>query len=239
MDIPREFDHKPKYPVRGHELDQLRQSRGLSLEQLAKKAKIHVKTLKRILSGNEARISTIDLLAKALGVSCNHLRADIQRPEEQERTAFTLDLTLHGTLESLQQLQQAVNLSPLLKGALEQTGIKVTNLSSRLHLINKSGEFTRSIAVLYGVTANGTPFWLFAAVLPSRYEHFITSYRDGTLDIHAFSPYGEIIVIGEGKDPPDSVVDKVAEMYQTTSQELLKSLTPQPPPKEHSSDVSR
>jgi transcriptional regulator with XRE-family HTH domain len=83
MDITPKNPHKARFPVRADELDRLRQARGLSLERLALKADIHVKTLKRILDGQEARLETIQLLANALDLpSCDQLRADM--PQKQE-----------------------------------------------------------------------------------------------------------------------------------------------------------
>ena len=84
--------------------------------------------------------------------------------------------------------------------------------------------------MLYGIMNNGSPFWLFVAVRPSRYHLFMTAYRDGTLDIHKFTPYGEVIVIGEGKNPSNDVVGKVAKMYQTTPEILMNSMHDEPPP---------
>src|SRR5208337_1223373 len=182
MDTSRDFGHKSKYPVRGNELDQLRESRGLSLERLAQKAGIHIKSLKRILAGGKSRLQTIDLLAKALGVSCNELRADIPRKDEQELTCFSLDLTIHGTMESIRQLQDVLNVSPAIKALLEQSGIMVSTLNARLQVLNQTGEVERTIALLYGIMNNGTPFWVFAAVIPSRYSHFISAYSNGVLD---------------------------------------------------------
>ena len=74
---------------------------------------------------------------------------------------------------------------------------------------------TRTIVLIYGLLEDGGPFWLYAAVKPSKYVPFLTAQKEGTLDLYAFAPFGEVIVSGKGKSPPDEVTLKVAEMYQT------------------------
>jgi len=82
-------------------------------------------------------------------------------------------------------------------------------------------DLKRIIVLLYGLLDNGTPVWVFAAVRPSKYQQFITAQKEENLDMTKFDYYGEIIVSGEGKSPPDDVVLKVAEMYQTDPATLL------------------
>lgn len=74
---------------------------------------------------------------------------------------------------------------------------------------------SRVIVLIYGMLENGNPCWMYAAVKPSKYEGFMNDHKAGKVDVHNFSPYGEIIVSGEGKSPPDEITLKVAEMYQT------------------------
>jgi hypothetical protein len=78
-------------------------------------------------------------------------------------------------------------------------------------------DLTRTIVLVYGMLESGSPFWVYVAVKPSKYQAFMTAQKDGTLDLYKFEPYGEIIVSGEGRMPPDEVTLKVAEMYQTDS----------------------
>lgn len=80
---------------------------------------------------------------------------------------------------------------------------------------------TRTIVLVYGLLEDGGPFWLYAAVKPSKYPVFLAAQKDGTLNLYDFKPYGEIIVSGKGKAPPDEVTLKVAEMYQTDPATLL------------------
>lgn len=80
---------------------------------------------------------------------------------------------------------------------------------------------TRIIVLLYAMLENGNPCWIYAAVKPSKYQAFLNAQKEGKLNVYDFAPYGEIIVSGEGKSPPDEITLKVAEMYQT---DLSKNL---------------
>ena len=73
----------------------------------------------------------------------------------------------------------------------------------------------RTIILIYGMLESGNPFWVYAAVRPARYQAMLVAQKAGELDLYHFEEYGEIIVSGEGKSPPDAVTLKVAEMYQT------------------------
>jgi hypothetical protein len=88
----------------------------------------------------------------------------------------------------------------------------------------KSDDLTRIIVLIYGMLESGNPFWLFAAVKPSRYQPMLAAQKQATLDLYHFELYGEIIVSGEGKSPPDEVTLKVAEMYQTSPEVLMQAM---------------
>ncbi len=85
-------------------------------------------------------------------------------------------------------------------------------------------DLTRIIVLLYGMLESGGPFWLFAAVKPSRYQPMLAAQKEGGLDLYHFENYGEIIVSGEGKSPPDDITLKVAEMYQTSPETLMQAM---------------
>ncbi len=90
---------------------------------------------------------------------------------------------------------------------------------------------TRTIVLIYGLLEDNSPFWLYAAVKPSKYAAFLAAQKDGTLDLYDFKPYGEIIVSGKGKSPPDEITRKVADMYQTEPDKLFQpGDTDNPPP---------
>jgi hypothetical protein len=85
-------------------------------------------------------------------------------------------------------------------------------------------DLKRTIVLLYGIMDNGKPFWVFAAVRPSKYQQFVTAQKDNTLLLSQFGVFGELIISGEGKSPPDEVILKVAEMYQTDAASLAQSV---------------
>jgi hypothetical protein len=89
---------------------------------------------------------------------------------------------------------------------------------------NPNDDFKRVIVLFYGMLENGNPFWLFAAVKPNRYQPMLAAQKDGTFNIYQFESYGEILISGEGKAPPDEITLKIAELYQTSPEELLKSV---------------
>lgn len=86
--------------------------------------------------------------------------------------------------------------------------------------LTNNQDLMRTIVLVYGLLENGNPFWVFVAVKPSQYQQFIAAQKDGTLNLYQFAPYGEIIVSGIGKSPPDEITIKVAEMYQTDPEKL-------------------
>jgi hypothetical protein len=89
---------------------------------------------------------------------------------------------------------------------------------------SKDNDLTRIIVLIYGMLDSGKPFWTFAAIKPSKYQEFQQAQKDGKVDLYHFTPFGEIIVSGEGKAPPDDVTLKVAELYQTEPETLVKAL---------------
>lgn len=75
-----------------NEIKKLRVAKHLSQEQLAEKAKVSVRTIQRLEAGDDASISTLNLVASALGVSVGDLfpktessqqKAKIQSADEQ------------------------------------------------------------------------------------------------------------------------------------------------------------
>jgi len=83
-------------------------------------------------------------------------------------------------------------------------------------------DLTRVIILVYGMLESGSPFWVYVAVKPSKYQDFLKAQKDGKLNLYQFAEWGEIIVSGEGRTPPDDVTLKVAEMYQTDPATLFQ-----------------
>lgn len=87
--------------------------------------------------------------------------------------------------------------------------------------------FARVIILVYGVLENNTPFWCYVAVKPSMYQTFIDAQKDGSLNLYEFQPFGEVIISGEGNEPPEAVTLKVAEVYQTDPATFFQPVDPE------------
>jgi hypothetical protein len=94
-------------------------------------------------------------------------------------------------------------------------------------MTQNTDDLIRIIVLVYGMLENGNPFWVYAAVKPSRYDAFQAAHKEGALDLYKFDAFGEIIVCGEGKAPPDDITLKVAQMYQTDPATLFRPLDPE------------
>jgi hypothetical protein len=86
----------------------------------------------------------------------------------------------------------------------------------------KKDDLTRVIVLLYGMLQSGSPFWCYVAVKPSKYQPFMAAQKEGKINLYDFNEWGEIIVSGEGRTPPDEITLKVAEMYQTDPATLFQ-----------------
>lgn len=80
----------------------------------------------------------------------------------------------------------------------------------------------RVIVLIYGMLEGGKPFWVYAAVKPSQYKAFQEAKKAGTLNVTKFDQYGEVIIAGEGQNPPMEVTLKIAEVYQTDPAKLFE-----------------
>ena len=88
-------------------------------------------------------------------------------------------------------------------------------------------KISRIIMLIYGKMEHGGPFWCYVALKPSMFDAFKAAESAGTLDLHQFEQYGEIIVSAEGDRPPEEVTEKVAEMYQTDPSQFFQPIDPQ------------
>lgn len=210
---------KRTYPVLTDAVERLREARGLTREKLAEAAEINVKTLRRLLNGEEAYLDTINKLATVLRTTPDALRADLAVTEPEQVTTFSLDLNLSGTAADPHTALSLVTLTPKIIDLLKAHGINVTGHQAGLGMQQYGGDalsqFKRTIALVYGILANGNPFWAFVAVITHKYQQFLVDQKQGKLDLTRFEPYGEIIICGEGLCPDDGIIERVAAMYQT------------------------
>ena len=207
---------KRTFPIRPDVVENLRLSSGKSLETVANDAQIHVKTLKRLLGGSEAYLETIQSLAVALNTTTDALRADVEPGVQPRLTQFSLDLSLSGHFQDPSKLGVLVQITPQIIALLAANGIKLTDHKAALSVNEAAGEgLKRTIALIYGLLPNKKPFWAFVAVITNKYAFFLEDQKSGAIDMTNFKPYGEIIICGEGISPPDDIIAKVAQIYQT------------------------
>ncbi len=62
-----------------------------------------------------------------------------------------------------------------------------------------------------GVTADGTPYWLYIDVKPSKFQDFVRAVRSGTPKV--FEDYGTILKFGYDKEVPESVKEEMKQQY--------------------------
>lgn len=67
----------------------LRLEKGLSQEQLAEKAKVSVRTIQRLESGQDVSIETLNLVAGALSVEVKDLFTDQKTKKEEEKISHS------------------------------------------------------------------------------------------------------------------------------------------------------
>lgn len=87
-------------------------------------------------------------------------------------------------------------------------------------------DVARIIVLLCGLMEHGGPFWCYVAVKPSRYEAFQAAQDGGSIDLHDFEAFGEIIVSGEGELPPLHVTEEVARMYEADARTFFRDIDP-------------
>lgn len=88
-----------------NQIKKLRVEKQFSQEQLAEKAKVSVRTIQRLEAGNDASISTLNLIAGALGVEVGDLFA--KKDSSQEEKIRSADKQLQYQLH--QQSHQSQN----------------------------------------------------------------------------------------------------------------------------------
>jgi len=87
-------------------------------------------------------------------------------------------------------------------------------------------DVTRIIMLIYGKLDDGGPFWCYVAVKPSKFEDFKKAEAEGSIDLYAFAPFGEVIVSAAGQTPPEEVTRKVAEMYGADPSTFFQPMDP-------------
>lgn len=80
---------------------------------------------------------------------------------------------------------------------------------------------SRLVTLVRGVMEQGGFYWCYLAVKPNLISKFQQAIKD-KYNIQNFvkDNYGEVVVSGRGKQPPEEVSKKVAEMFGVTFQEF-------------------
>jgi transcriptional regulator with XRE-family HTH domain len=205
---------------RADEIDRLRKARGLSLEELAAKAGVNMRTLQRWMAGHEAYIANVDAVATVLRVPPT---AIIEGYDESLRaldnhagdTRFVLRMTVSGTLLSADQARRLAEVPPSLIAELQRLGIHIDAADANVLVEDRTEERRRIVCLLYGARSTGEPCWIYAGVRPSMYVLFQQTIRNGDIVpyLYKFSVFGEIIVSGLGPYPPLEVTRKVYDLY--------------------------
>jgi hypothetical protein len=214
------------FRIKAEVVDDLRKQYGMSQTRLATEAGVDVASLRRWMKGSSAYLENIASLAKALNTQPHQLIVQTL-PAKQgiSRTHVDMVFKVSAALERPEQVGQLVCLTKQMVEAIEASGMKVTRHETLMGVQQSTErELKRIIALVYGLMDNGTPFWVFVAVRPEKYTLFIAAHEAQTLNLYEFEPYGEIIISGEGKQPPDEITLKIAEVYQTNAELLLAAV---------------
>ncbi len=202
--------------VNCEEFERLRQARGLTLQRLASKVGVDVRTLKRWLRGQDAFIENVAAVAAVLHTTSESLLAkpnsDRMPAPVQHVTRFQLHVTMTGTIASAEQARVLAELTPTMIEQLRQLGIRVSGGAS-LTMEQRTDETTRQMVVIYGTLHSGDGCWIYAAVRPSMYPVFLRAIAENTCNMHEFGVFGEIVVSGSC-EPPLSVLQRVHDIYQ-------------------------
>jgi lambda repressor-like predicted transcriptional regulator len=213
MEIPSKRTHV----LSRQQVEHLLAIRSLSIEALARKSKIHLRTLTRKLAGEPAYRSTIRRIAEALDVKPTVIINGHHAVDTGELStgdmAFGLGLQLYGQVRTPEQMVLIANLSSEILARCAAAGIPVTNCKSTLAVVDRD-EVRRTIVLVFGLLKNGRPFWTYVAVKSGKYELFLEAQRGHKLDLYQFDSFGEIIVSGEGDAPPEEITSQVAQLYQ-------------------------
>lgn len=86
----------------------------------------------------------------------------------------------------------------------------------------------RIVMLVYGKMDDGSPYWSYVAVRPSKYDYFMKYWRTGGINMQHFEKegFGEVVVSGRGVTPPQHVTRQVAEMFGHRIRDLFGDLDP-------------
>jgi transcriptional regulator with XRE-family HTH domain len=201
---------KPTFLLNVRRLDELLFDRGMTLESLALKSGIDLRTIQRKRSGRPANASTIHCIADVLATPFRDLvvlpAGAPPLAQENKPSRFRIHLSLSGTFQTERQKEYLQRLNTKVAAALAQEGIDLTGELFKVATshIATSGAFRFAIAVL-GDT-EGIPSWFIATVKPTQLTALCQAEQ---IDPKTF-PYGEVLQVGWGDAVPRWAIRRTA-----------------------------
>lgn len=229
------------YFCRTEEVERLLIAKGMSMQLLARKSRITEKTIRRMFKGHRLRLETIQMLAHALGATCETLVDDRRGAETWLRetpSRFSLRLRLTGRFRSRLQECYLNELAPKIISWLDSEGISVTGRSATL--ATRPTKRTAGFAYQQEISCRPSRrpkevqrvfryivaapaicamkhSWFVAAIDPDKFNLFVNSP-------HAFAyefRYGEIINSGWGKAVPRNVLKRASEQLNVPISRII------------------
>jgi hypothetical protein len=215
--------------VNGELIEQLMAFHKTHPKKLAGDAKVGIQTIHKMRRSERVQIAMIEKVASVFGKTVDDLTTkDVETKTEiiqNENHTFDMTIKIKGSLAEMRDAAGLAHAAEDMINMLSNKGIRVDSREVQAAIFTSQGtDLKRIIVLMYGILENGNPYWLFAGVRPSDYALFLAAQRENKLDLYNFSPYGEIIISGEGGSPPDEVTEKVAEMFQTDVNTLMGAM---------------
>lgn len=215
------------YRARVEEISRLQKKHGLTDEKLAAKTELSGPTVSRTLNGEMVYLSTIQAIANALKVDCDTLIEGYAPPQQPRSCHDDPRYLVNGEVRFTGVIPHCGNPNVIPEIALriseivKESGVQITAFQSQTTLIDLRGDaVARIIVLIYGWLDTGSPFWVFVAVKPSRYQDFLVAQERSEVNLYHFEPFGEIIVSGDTESPPDEVLLSVSRRYNTSVGDL-------------------
>lgn len=213
---------KRSAPLRLEEVERLRQARGLTVEELASKVRIDLRNMKRWLSGEQKPLlHNLNRLVAALGTTPEALRADLSDtpvpPRPSKPCRFVIEIRLKGYLQSVQQKDHLVRLTPDVVQALAREGIIVTGQKSGVVTSRITGPAAWRVLIAVPAREGRRRCWALLAVRPSRVSTFMDAGEfnaDGAID-------GEFITSGWGSRVPQAQTHRVARLFGCAEEAII------------------
>lgn len=136
----------------------LRLEKGLSQEQLAEKAKVSVRTIQRLESGQDVSIETLNLVAGALSVEVKDLFTDQKTKKEEEKISHSNNQLQYQLEKRREEFQTIIKF---------YKSVYVLIMFSSVMLVTKD--------IWAGININGmfAAFWIFGWMIMNPLQKLI------------------------------------------------------------------